>query len=99
MQMVYEFPPGNASRMYTKMSDTLRNPGNTGSGATILADPRIGEQSFALDMPAGGSAQYRSTLVVFMKADIVEAIMVTSDTGAGMATDLARKAEAKMAGS
>jgi hypothetical protein len=92
---ILEYPPGNVTRAYQKVSAGLPSRVHPPGSYTLLFDPGIGDESFSaiINDSTMSSSGNPVTVVVFRKGNYLEILMVTSaKPTATMAAILARGA-------
>ena len=102
VQMILEFPEGEAARFYEFYYQEVRTNTPHGTTVTLLADPGIGDRSMAFRTTYGEGTSSGSvaTSIIFTRNNIVEMILIGTqgpsagtDTDAAALTAIARKAE------
>jgi hypothetical protein len=83
METLAEYPRENVTAAFTLLEAQLTGLDNTGSTVTLLADPGIGDDSFALTLsPAtGDNGGIPLSMIGFRKANIVAIVVMKSQSG------------------
>ena len=97
IQMILEFPPGNASRYYDYAYSQFTHSASTGGFGTVTGNAGVGDRSFGFTLRSGYGSLPGTTPagIIFVRENIVEILMMVSP-GADSATltPLAQKAAA-----
>jgi hypothetical protein len=77
-QMIVEYPPGNATQAFLQFKNTNLNAPQSQYETTWLDDPRIGDQSCALQVVDRTGKTKTVVMVVFTKSNIMESVVMAA---------------------